>query len=138
MNFLTYGIPLGRYFGINVRLHFTFLVYAYYRVQEYHSPVLGLLFVAGIYACILLHEFGHALAARWCDGEANDILLWPLGGLAGCLHETGCMGRRSALFRLSAGRLLGHTTSHPALVWLGAWLMVWSVSASVTSHSMGG
>jgi Zn-dependent protease len=82
MNFLTYGIPLGRYFGINVRLHFTFLVYAYYRVQEYHSPVLGLLFVAGIYACILLHEFGHALAARWCDGEANDILLWPLGGLA--------------------------------------------------------
>ena len=60
MNFLAYGIPLGRYFGINVRLHFTFC----------------------IYLCILLHEFGHALAARWCDGEANDILLWPLGGLA--------------------------------------------------------
>ena len=82
MNFLAYGIPLGRYFGINVRLHFTFLIYAYYRVQEYHSPVFGLFFVAGIYLCILLHEFGHALAARWCDGEANDILLWPLGGLA--------------------------------------------------------
>ena len=82
MNFLSYGIPLGRYFGINVRLHFTFLVYAYYRIQDYHSPVYGLCFVAGIYLCILLHEFGHALAARWCDGEANDILLWPLGGLA--------------------------------------------------------
>ena len=82
MNFLAYGIPLGRYFGINVRVHFTFLIYAYYRVQEYHSPVFGLFFVAGIYLCILLHEFGHALAARWCDGEANDILLWPLGGLA--------------------------------------------------------
>jgi len=82
MNFLSYGIPLGRYFGINVRLHFTFLIYAYYRIQDYHSPVYGLCFVAGIYLCILLHEFGHALAARWCDGEANDILLWPLGGLA--------------------------------------------------------
>ena len=82
MNFLSYGIPLGRYFGINVRLHFTFLIYAYYRIQEYHNPVFGLCFVAGIYLCILLHEFGHALAARWCDGEANDILLWPLGGLA--------------------------------------------------------
>ena len=82
MNFFSYGIPIGRYFGINVRLHFTFLIYAYYRVQEYGSPIFGLCFVAGIYLCILLHEFGHALAARWCDGEAHDILLWPLGGLA--------------------------------------------------------
>ena len=82
MNFLSYGIPLGRYFGINVRLHFTFLIYAYYLVQRYSSPIFGLCFVVGIYLCILLHEFGHALAARWCDGEANDILLWPLGGLA--------------------------------------------------------
>jgi len=82
MNFLSYGIPLGRYFGINVRLHFTFLIYAYYLVQKYGNPILGLFFIAGIYICILLHEFGHALAARWCDGEANDILLWPLGGLA--------------------------------------------------------
>ena len=82
MNFLSYGIPIGRYFGINVRLHITFLIYAYYRIMEYHSPVFGVCFVAGIYLCILLHEFGHALAARWCDGEANDILLWPLGGLA--------------------------------------------------------
>ena len=82
MSFLSYGIPLGRYFGINVRLHFTFLIYAYYLVHKYSNPVFGLCFVAGFYLCILLHEFGHALAARWCDGEANDILLWPLGGLA--------------------------------------------------------
>ena len=82
MNFLAYGIPLGRYFGINVRVHFTFLIYAYYLVQKYGDPVFGLCFVTGIYFCILLHEFGHALTARWCDGEANDILLSPLGGLA--------------------------------------------------------
>jgi len=82
MDFLSYGIPLGRYFGINVRLHFTFLIYAFYRVQESHNFVLGLGFILGLYFCILLHEFGHALAARWCDGDATDILLWPLGGLA--------------------------------------------------------
>ncbi len=82
MDFLSYGIPLGRYFGINVRLHFTFLIYAFYRVQEYHNVAIGLAFVAVLYLCILLHEFGHALAARWCDGDATDILLWPLGGLA--------------------------------------------------------
>ena len=82
MDYLGYGIPVGRYFGINVRVHFTLLIYAYYRAMEYHNLLLGLAFVLGLYFCILLHEFGHALAARWCDGDATDILLWPLGGLA--------------------------------------------------------
>jgi Zn-dependent protease len=84
MNFLNSGIPLGRYWGINVRLHFTFLIYAFWQVQQSKNLLVGLLFIAAIYFCILLHEFGHALAARWCDGEAEDILLWPLGGLAYC------------------------------------------------------
>src|SRR5207248_3089000 len=27
-------------------------------------------------------EFGHCFAGRWVDGEASDILQWPLVGLA--------------------------------------------------------
>ena len=84
MDFLSSGIPLGRYFGINVRLHFTFLLYVFYRLSNTGDLSLALAYIIGLYGCILLHEFGHALAARWCDGEANDILLWPLGGLAMC------------------------------------------------------
>jgi Zn-dependent protease len=84
MDFLNLGIPLGRYFGINVRLHFTFLIYAFQQVQRSHDFLYGFVFIAGLYLCILAHEFGHALAARWADGEATDILLWPLGGLAYC------------------------------------------------------
>jgi Zn-dependent protease len=84
MDFFYSGIPLGRYWGINVRLHFTFLIYAFYLVARWNNILMGLAYVAGLYLCILLHEFGHALAARWCDGEAEDILLWPLGGLAYC------------------------------------------------------
>jgi Zn-dependent protease len=82
MDFFNTGIPVGRWFGINVRLHFTFLIYAYWQATKSGDLIFGLAFVAALYFCILLHEFGHALAARWCDGEANDILLWPLGGLA--------------------------------------------------------
>ncbi len=37
----------------------------------------GLLFVS-----VLLHEFGHCFAARWVDGDATEIMIWPLGGLA--------------------------------------------------------
>jgi Zn-dependent protease len=84
MDFLSSGIPLGRYFGINVRLHFTFLIYAWFHLRGSSDLVLALAMLVALYVCILLHEFGHALAARWCDGEAEDILLWPLGGLAMC------------------------------------------------------
>jgi Zn-dependent protease len=31
---------------------------------------------------VLLHEFGHCAGARWVDGDAHEVLLWPLGGLA--------------------------------------------------------
>jgi len=82
MDWLNSGIWVGRWWGINVRLHFTFLIYAYILASGYPSLVYGLAIVAGLWLCILLHEVGHALAARWCDGDAEDILLWPLGGLA--------------------------------------------------------
>jgi Zn-dependent protease len=35
-----------------------------------------------LFLIILLHEFGHCFAARWVGGDANHILMWPLGGLA--------------------------------------------------------
>jgi stage IV sporulation protein FB len=37
----------------------------------------GILFVS-----VLLHEIMHILAARACDGSGDEILMWPLGGLA--------------------------------------------------------
>ena len=35
-----------------------------------------------LFNSVLLHEFGHCFAARWVGGHADDILMWPLGGLA--------------------------------------------------------
>lgn len=43
---------------------------------------LGLTFSAILFVSVLLHEFGHVIAARLTGGAANEILLWPLGGLA--------------------------------------------------------
>ena len=42
--------------------------------------MLVLLFL--VFFSVLLHEFGHCFAARWVGGDANDILMHPLGGLA--------------------------------------------------------
>jgi Zn-dependent protease len=35
-----------------------------------------------LFAIVLLHEFGHAFATRQVGGTANQILLWPFGGIA--------------------------------------------------------
>jgi stage IV sporulation protein FB len=40
--------------------------------------------VVMVFFIILCHEFGHCFAARKVDGEADEILMWPLGGLAYC------------------------------------------------------
>jgi Zn-dependent protease len=91
----TWSLPLGRFFGITVRMHILFVILIlviWLRVAmasdtEGYPPgsaaqiliVLGMLWLS-----VLLHEFGHCFGARLMDGEANEVLLWPLGGLAYC------------------------------------------------------
>jgi Zn-dependent protease len=79
-------IHLFRFAGVNVFLHFTwFIVAAYFisgYIRKYQSPVWGVLEYVGLFVIVLIHEFGHALACRQVGGIANQIVLWPLGGIA--------------------------------------------------------
>ncbi len=94
----SWSFPIGRVFGITLRIHFLFPLVclglilrvalqkdsagnaAFYPGTWIDmSMVLALLFFT-----VLLHEFGHCFAARRVGGEANEVLLWPLGGLATC------------------------------------------------------
>ncbi|MDD2709940.1 MAG: site-2 protease family protein [Verrucomicrobiae bacterium] len=85
MNFFSLSIPIGQAFGIPIRVHITFLLYIGYELffSGQHLVATALFFLA-LFLSVLLHEFGHSLAARWCDGSADEIILWPLGGLAVC------------------------------------------------------
>jgi Zn-dependent protease len=85
-SFLSWSAPAGRIAGISIRIHILFILYVLFQVWELRDQgmVFNLLLFAGVYGSILLHEFGHALSARWCGGEADQILIWPLGGLAYC------------------------------------------------------
>ena len=83
----TGSVPLFTAFGIRVRMHASMLVLIVIDVvwglflRGVFLPY-TLTFWCLLFGIVLLHEFGHCFAARWVGGDANEILLWPLGGLA--------------------------------------------------------
>ena len=81
------SVPLFTVFGIRVRMHVTLLLLIvlglFGAVLPHGMGLTNALTVYGVlFVVILLHEFGHCFAARWMGGDADDILMWPLGGLA--------------------------------------------------------
>ena len=52
------------------------------RAGRYTSLAWNVLEYLALFAIVLLHEFGHALACRQVGGTADRIMLWPLGGVA--------------------------------------------------------
>ncbi|MBX3169726.1 MAG: M50 family metallopeptidase [Candidatus Eremiobacteraeota bacterium] len=75
------GIVLGRLAGIEVRLHWSFLLAAGWFFQD-GFDLIGLLLYGILFASVLFHELGHCFAARSVGGRADSIVLWPLGGVA--------------------------------------------------------
>lgn len=74
--------------GIDIKLHFTFpliLVWGALRWSGSHGAegaVFGAVLMAALFACVALHELGHALAARWLGIPVREIVLLPIGGVA--------------------------------------------------------
>ncbi len=85
---MSWSIPLGRVFGSEIRIHLTFLILlAWIGIAGYYAggpaaAVDSVAFVVAVFACVTLHELGHALAARRYGIATPDITLLPIGGLA--------------------------------------------------------
>ncbi len=77
---------LFRVLGIDVWLHWSWLLVAFWvlssRQDMYSSLAWNAAEYLSLFAIVLLHEYGHALACRQVGGSANRIVLWPLGGVA--------------------------------------------------------
>jgi Zn-dependent protease len=80
------SIRLFTYSGIVVFLHWSWFLVAAYEIQtrkgSYSSVAWNVLEYLALFLIVLLHEFGHALACRQVGGRADQIVLWPLGGVA--------------------------------------------------------
>ena len=78
----------GRLAGIPVRIHVTFALlvgfvgFAHWTLGGASALGAGLALVGGLFGSVLLHELGHALAARRYGIATHDIVLLPIGGVA--------------------------------------------------------
>ncbi len=91
---MSWSIPIGHVVGVTVRVHAIFLVVVVTWLLKslIADPRAGastpfdlphtLVVMGALFLIVLLHEFGHVLACRRVGGDADEILLWPLGGLA--------------------------------------------------------
>lgn len=83
------SLKIGAFAGISVYLHWTFALLIGWVVMGYVASgknlwetMGGVAFVLALFGCVLLHEFGHALAARRYGVKTQDITLLPIGGVA--------------------------------------------------------
>lgn len=86
---MKWSIRIGRWAGIDVYLHVTFLLFLLFigaahflGARSLVVAVQGVAFFCAVFGCVLLHEFGHALTARHYGIRTRDITLLPIGGVA--------------------------------------------------------
>jgi len=79
-------IRLFQFAGVEVFLHWSWFLVAIFEINarsgSYSSITWNVLEYLALFAIVLTHEYGHALACRSVGGTANRIVLWPLGGVA--------------------------------------------------------
>lgn len=86
---MKWSLKIGRWLGIDVYLHVSFVVLLAILALAHWLPqrslaaaAAGTLFFLALFACVLLHEYGHALMARRYGIPTRDITLLPIGGVA--------------------------------------------------------
>jgi Zn-dependent protease len=87
MSMRSWSIPVGRLFGIEIRIHLTFvflLVFVWSTeaaAQNASAALRGLALVGIVFGSVVLHELGHALVAQGSGVPAKAIILLPIGGV---------------------------------------------------------
>ena len=105
---MSWSWHLGRLFGIDTRVHASFLlVLLWAGLSSYGSggtlvaALAGVVFMVAVFASVVAHELGHALTARQYGIHTRQILLLPIGGVAQL--EQGRMRPRVELLVALAG-----------------------------------
>ncbi len=117
-----------RAFGIPIRFHFTFVLLLVFLlfigIGGQQSGAFTALYVLALFGSVLLHELGHALAARRYDVKTLEIVMFPIGGLARLDRQPKA---REELWIALAGPAVNLVIAAGFGVWLhftGSWLPI--------------
>ncbi|MBB5690046.1 site-2 protease family protein [Roseomonas alkaliterrae] len=85
---MSWSFPIATVRGTVIRIHVTFFLLLAW-IGAMHATrggmaeaLAGIAFIAAVFACVVLHELGHAAAASRYGIATPDITLLPIGGLA--------------------------------------------------------
>lgn len=84
------SLKIARIWGIDVQIHWSFLLILFYGAFIYSrstsnvlvGAVYGVLVILLLFVCVILHEFGHAIMAKYFGVNVPHITLLPIGGVA--------------------------------------------------------
>ena len=86
---LKWSLYLGKISGIKLYIHWTFWIlviwifFMHYNAGHgFNEAAIGVLFIFTLFACVVLHELGHALTAQRFHIQTKNITLLPIGGMA--------------------------------------------------------
>ena len=85
---MRWSFNIGTIFGINFRIHITFLFLLFFifisglSQKGVEAASISVLFICAVFACVLIHELGHSLIARRFGKMTKSITLLPIGGIA--------------------------------------------------------
>src|SRR5437879_8900507 len=115
------SIRLFRFAGIDLFLHWSWFLVAAFEIsgrsRQYSSVTWNVLEYLALFLIVMLHEFGHALACRKAGGRWNQMVLWPLGGVA---YVDPPSRPGATLWAIAAGPLV-NVVLFPILTLLGLW-----------------
>lgn len=79
-------MQIGTVLGIPIRIHVTFLLiliwFGMAAAAASRNVPREIAFVLALFACVALHELGHAAMARRFGVRTREIVLYPIGGVA--------------------------------------------------------
>ena len=85
---MPWSITVGRFGGTAVKIHITFVLFlawiafSAWANEGVEAALDSTVFIVLLFLCVVLHEFGHILAARRYGIRSPEVTLLPIGGVA--------------------------------------------------------